>query len=413
MSTAARTGRRLLLKPAGPETESREVRHLHARALAVGSPCSPAATPGRHDSGAGSRTQRPGGGSRGEASRVGSPPRRRGSVGRPISIGKVSDSAAARRAWPCSTGGYGHSAPARCAASTPAASAPPRRPVRVPPNAAGLQSGVGALWSVDLNGGHVLRFDGPRLRRSRFAQVPARALATSDSGVWVARPTLTGGGTRISRLDPSTLRRTATVRVRFPVYQLFAAGGRVWMVDHASGRLVGLGGPEGRPVASERLGDQPSQVLSAGDWLWALMPTSRWGPASRVLRIDPRTGGRTGPALRVRGSVRALAAEGDRVWVVGAGWLRTFDIHTGRPLGRPVPIGRQPVDVERLSGRLWVVDEHEHSVGASARACRPGACSRLAARAQVGRAQSCLPPVFSSSSTGPTDTPRSMPLTMS
>jgi hypothetical protein len=360
VSTAARTGRRLLLKAGRSATESERVRSGVATllAVAVGVPLAGCESTAPADSGAGSHTQATTAGAHAvKPPAAGSPSAAAaGSVGRPISIGGSPGEAAPPslavlhgRLWALGAGALRSVDTRRERAAAVTA--------RVPPNAAGLQSGVGALWSVDLNGGHVLRFDGPRLRRSRFAQVPARALATSDSGVWVARPTLTGGGTRISRLDPSTLRRTATVRVRFPVYQLFAAGGRVWIVDHASGRLVGLGGPEGRPVASERLGDRPSQVLSAGDWLWALMP-SRWGPASRVLRIDPRTGGRTGPALRVRGSVRALAAEGDRVWVVGAGWLRTFDIHTGRPLGRPVPIGRQPVDVERLSGRLWVVDEH-------------------------------------------------------
>lgn len=360
MSTAARTRRRLLLKDDPPAAESENVRSAVA-ALLVFAVASPVA-------GCESGTKAPTPEARTPQAttakaRAAKPPPTgslsagaAGSVGRSISIGGTPDEVAPPsvavlhgRLWALGAGALRSIDTRRERAAGVTA--------RVPSNAAVLQSGVGALWSVDLNGGHVLRFDGARVRRSRLAQVPARALATSDSGVWVATPTLTGGGTRISRLDPSTLFRTATVRLRFPVYQLVAAGGRVWMLDQSSGRLVGLGGPAGRAEAVVRFREQPSYMVAAGGWLWVLLPTTQ-GTARKVVRIDPRSGRRARPALRVRGDVRALTAEGDRIWTVETGWLRTFDIHSGRPLGRSVPIGFRPVDVERLNGRLWVVDEH-------------------------------------------------------
>jgi hypothetical protein len=279
-------------------------------------------------------------------------------VGRAIPIGRVSDQTApvslavlGDRLWAIGAGELREIDTRR---ERPAGS-----PRRVPRYAAVLESGAGALWAVDQNGGQVLRIDGARVRRSSIARVPARAVAASAAGVWVATPTPQGA--RIARIDPLALSPIAFVGVPFPVLQLAAAGGRVWALDQRSATLVGLGGPSGSRQAGVRLGGRPSQVLWRGDYLWTFMLDKR-GRARHVLRLDARSGRRLGPALRVPGGARALAAEGDRAWIAEPGLLRTFAVHTGRELGKPVRIGDQPVDVERLHGRLWVADAREHSV---------------------------------------------------
>lgn len=337
-----------MLKPAGPHAESQGVRSaiaallwlVAAASLAGCDSTSPDEPPADADATASPAT------------------RSTGYVGRPIVVGKVSDNVAPvslavrnGRLWAVGAGELREIDTRRGRAAG--------RPHRVPRYAAVLESGLGALWAVDQNGGHPLRIDGARVRRSPVTQVPARGVAVSSTGLWVASPTPRGA--RIARLDPATLRPTASVRVSFPVIQIAAAGGRVWMLDQRRGRLVGLGGPKGEPVANTSFAGHPRQVVARGDWLWAFM-VDRNGLSTRILRLDPRSGKRAGPALRVPGDARALAAEGDRAWIAEPGFLHTFDIGTGRQIGEPLPIGSQPSDLERLRGRLWLADVGEHAV---------------------------------------------------
>jgi hypothetical protein len=351
VSTAARTRGRLLLKNLGPTAESESVRvrttttllSLAAMALAScdgGGGTAAPASPARPAEPA-ALTRAPEPGSLGRAIRVGGPLDETAPPTLAVQNGRL---------WSLGAGKL-REIDTRTEHARPVAAT-------LPPYATTLQPGLGVLWATE--NGRVLRIEGSKVRRSRLIQASSRALAASDTGVWVVTPT--PDGSKVSRLDPATLRRTASVRLGLHAYQLAAAGGRVWALDQDRQELVALGGPKGQVEVNERLPGFPVQVLAAGGWVWVTIRDPHGFSRETVLRFDPRSGRSDGPPLHPNTGARAIAAEGDRVWTAGPKWLRTFDMDTGKQLGHAVRIGPQPVDLERLNGRLWLADAAEHSV---------------------------------------------------
>lgn len=260
------------------------------------------------------------------------------------------------------------------------------RSIRLPRDKYGLTAGAGALWAVNPARRRIVRIDpgSGKLTSARVAGVQLRTLAVTDTDVWVATG-MSRTGSRLTRFDPRTLRRTGATRISFPTFALAASGSRVWAMDTLHGAVAGFD-REGRRVARAELSEKPGELRASGGDVFAFtLGTSQrfTGRLTEVVRLDGRDGHPVGPTLRASGSATAVAAAGRRVWLaerrelkghdklrnalaesdtIEAGFVRTLDAATGRDVERPVRVGASPGQLVRAGGLLWVADAGEHSV---------------------------------------------------
>jgi len=224
---------------------------------------------------------------------------------------------------------------------------------RIGVHAALLSFGEGALWALGFigGGGSLLRID-PQTNTARAFPLPpgkSWGLAAGEGAVWISVVMPPSAG--MLRVDPATGRVVARISGDHLFGQVAAGDGAVWASD---GWAVSRIGPRtDRVTATAPLSPLPasgeSPVLN-GSGLLAVAPGVVWvtraagtGRAG-VLRIGPRTGQLTGPALRVGHQPQAAAASGTTLWVVTAQGLARVDLVTcgrGR-CPRPAPSASLP-----------------------------------------------------------------------
>jgi streptogramin lyase len=171
---------------------------------------------------------------------------------------------------------------------------------------------------------------------------PISGLAVTPAAVWVAY------GTTIARLDPHSLRATASLQVTTVVHDIPAG--------------------TARPIRG---------LAAGGDAIWASLPS----PSAGLLRIDPASA-RIVAVIRIP-SIAPAAVSGARVWVVccggetylGASQLVLVDAAANRltaRIGLPglpdaVGVGRSGVWVRAAAGPIWRVDPLTTRVAATLR----------------------------------------------
>jgi hypothetical protein len=150
--------------------------------------------------------------------------------------------------------------------------------------------------------------------RARFDE-PIAALAVTPGAVWVAH------GQTISRVDPHTLRPTATVSGYRPtgdqqLLGMTAGAGAVWVtvqgagvlrIDPASARVVAR-----IPVTTK----EPPAVGAGAVWVVCCGADTKRS-AGRLVRIDPATN-RVAATIALHGLPDAVGAGPSGVWVRGA-----------------------------------------------------------------------------------------------
>jgi hypothetical protein len=235
--------------------------------------------------------------------------------------------------------------------------------------AIGVLAVIGRLWSAGLAppsaglaapGGEGLATSRPVPGGVEFGQ-PVNGLAVTRAAVWIAH------GTTIERLDPRTLRATATVRVpallnqpiAWPIRGIAAepAGDAVWAslptgllrIDAASARVVAT-----VPAA----GVAPPAVGDAAVWVVCCGGETSLG-AARLTRVDP-VSNRVVAEIALPGLPDAVAVGPSGVWVRGvAGPVWRVDPASNRVVATvPVPHGLGGAQGSVLVGRdaVWVSD---------------------------------------------------------
>jgi hypothetical protein len=194
--------------------------------------------------------------------------------------------------------------------------------------------------------------------RARFDE-PIAALAVTPGAVWVAH------GQTISRVDPHTLRPTATVTGYRPTgdHQLLgmtAGASAVWVtvvgagvlrIDPASAKVVAR-----IPVITQA----PAAVGAGAVWVVCCGGDTK-GTAGRLVRIDPATN-RVAATIPLHGLPDAVGAGPRGVWVRGAlGPVWRIDPATNRLAATiAIPGGLGAAAGRVLVGRagVWVSDPH-------------------------------------------------------
>ena len=195
-----------------------------------------------------------------------------------------------------------------------------------------LAASDGAVWVAEP--GAVVRVDARSGRVVARMRTPAVGddghIAVGVGGVWVTTG-LEGGGT-VYRIDPSTDRVVATIRVGGVAIGVTVGAGRVWVTrpSQGPGDVVRID-PTSDRVAEPaiQVGSGPGEVAYGGGAVWVQnsSPTS-------VMRIDPATGQVStvvGMDATVQGSfVVGSVAFGDRsLWAVRNDVLARVDPSTG------------------------------------------------------------------------------------
>ena len=172
-------------------------------------------------------------------------------------------------------------------------------------------------------------------------------IAGQDGAVWVAQERA------VHRLDPETGRIDRTTEV-LPengggalLEAVAVEGGEVRVATSSSvvtlsqaGRVLFREGRRPRAYASAMHAAGGHTLLAAGRRLL-------------VLRADGSVGARS-PRLPAR--VTALAVNGERAWVGGAGFVMALDVRTARPAGARAVASPWPGGLAAAGGRLWLSD---------------------------------------------------------
>jgi streptogramin lyase/predicted Ser/Thr protein kinase len=193
-------------------------------------------------------------------------------------------------------------------------------PTELPmPDGDSIAVGEGAVWTTVPDAGVVARVDPSTARVAARIRVPdgvGRDIAVGEGGVWVVNSTRSS----IVRIDPETNRPGKPIPVGGPADdgfrgELAVGEGSVWVAALDTEVLVQVD-PDSQRV-TRRLGFKEKGALE-GDaaigagFVWVT------DEASRLLRVDPRSGRTFGsPLASGTVGVRDIEVGGDAVWVTG------------------------------------------------------------------------------------------------
>lgn len=153
-------------------------------------------------------------------------------------------------------------------------------------------------------------------------------------------------------IDPRGRRETLRIPLGAgadPVDVAFG-GGAAWVAEAGTGRLTRVAA-DGKVTARVPACAQCVALALDGRRIWAI---SR--PDSRLVRVNARPPHRAGRVKADRAAASVAVGLG-AVWVTNTrgGTVSRFHGRTGRRLGAPVKVGREPVSIARGRGMMWVV----------------------------------------------------------
>jgi DNA-binding beta-propeller fold protein YncE len=141
-----------------------------------------------------------------------------------------------------------------------------------------------------------------------FGQEGVGDIATGGGFVWVANRRRD----RVSRVVPATgLRKSIPVRVG-PHYVAFGAG-FAWVTNQGDGTVSQIA-PSFQPRFTDPVGAAPTGVAVGGGAVWIAN-----GLADEVVRVNPKTGKLIGQPVPVGRNPYAVAAHGSSAWVTSLG----------------------------------------------------------------------------------------------
>jgi DNA-binding beta-propeller fold protein YncE len=181
----------------------------------------------------------------------------------------------------------------------------------VPPvdNCGAIAVGDGAAWTASSNSVFRVTIDGLVSSASVPVGCPDRgSLAVGAGAVWIVAGVL--ASTAVLRVDPTTLKLTATVPLAFLPTTLAADAEGVWVLDPRDDAVVRIDPRTNRVVAKLKIGHSPGAVAAGAGSVWVAN-----GGDGSVSRIDPRRG-KVVATIKIGPNPSALAAGEGGVWVI-------------------------------------------------------------------------------------------------
>jgi YVTN family beta-propeller protein len=225
-----------------------------------------------------------------------------------------------------------------------------------------LALGSGALW-VAPNGadGRLRRVD-TEARRVRAtigggASILSNFVAAGVGRVWAGTDERVAHGRGVFEIDPS---RNEVIGSLIPtasdIQDIVVGFGSVWVADHSAGRVSRIDPSSRRVVASIRVAGAPHGLAVTRDSVWVAL----WHE-SQLQEIDPLTNSVRGGAVRLGFPPLSMAAQGKSLWVAEAAFnhsgpsssLVRLDVRTRR-VGRTLTVPGKILDLVVVDRSLWV-----------------------------------------------------------
>ncbi len=211
-----------------------------------------------------------------------------------------------------------------------------------------VDAGEGGIWVAGF--GRVTAFNTETNERINSVEVGDESdtitLSVGEGAVWVVVDE-----SRLLKLDPTSFTLEEIPAASAPV-DVAARDGSVWVVDSEQGLLQldpVTGQPRGEPIEEVNQGD----VSGGQGVVWIGDPTD-----NTVTRFDATTREFEGN-VNVRGTYIDMAVSATTIWVLsnpdGQVLLTAVNPDNRRPIGKPLKLIGDPVEVSAGSGGVWVV----------------------------------------------------------
>ncbi len=226
----------------------------------------------------------------------------------------------------------------------------------------------GLVWVLEANngvsliqriGGHTLKPVGHLLR---FHQLDLNDLVVAQGSLWVSVRSGSRTPGTVERLDPSTGRVLARVKVGMDPGALTACGGSIWVANTYSASVSRIDPETGRVLATVPVGEGPEEIVCGFGSVWVASEFR----ANVITRIDPRTG-------RVVATLSGMLhpVVGDHVlWVGASEGVTQIDPSTNGVIGTPLHLTIGPSYVAAGAGVVWLGSWYANPSGPT---CPPGA----------------------------------------
>jgi streptogramin lyase len=240
-----------------------------------------------------------------------------------------------------------------------------RRVARIPVPQGPCQAtdvGAGAMWTATCRTPGLTRIDTRRNRVARHADLPVAvdyfgegSIGVGAGAVWLVTDAERCTACRISRVDPRTLKVTASIPVLIGAAGVRVGAGSVWVTNPVRDVIQRIDPRTRKVVRTIRTGRGPRFLGVGLGAAWTLDQVD-----GTVTRIDARTGRTTRIAARMPGEGGDLTIGGGSVWARGSDRLLTrIDPRRGRVVARyGPPSGSGAVIV--AAGAVWI---SAHDVG--------------------------------------------------
>jgi streptogramin lyase len=218
----------------------------------------------------------------------------------------------------------------------------------------------GELWVAVPRSKRVVRVDAEDGRRRRppiVLPVEPVAIDAGEGAVWVAQQDPAGGPATLVRIDPAGNRVSGRRTVPGGINDVRAGLGAVWVVVRSGSTLLKV---DPRTMQVRRpipVGPKALRAEVGAGWVWVTNHDD-----DSIARVDPRSG-----EVSLIGAPRkpfGIAVRGRSVWVTGFldSTLQRIDTRSSRPVGEPILVGHNPVDVVAGPDAVWVAGRSDDSV---------------------------------------------------
>jgi DNA-binding beta-propeller fold protein YncE len=183
-----------------------------------------------------------------------------------------------------------------------------------------------------------------------------RAIDAGEGGVWVAEQSA-GGPDNLVEIDPHSGTVVGRVPVPEGINDIRAADGAVWVLGRRKPTLIKVSPVTRMPLVRIRVGRDARRLAVAAGYVWV----TDYGEDA-VTRVDPK-----GPhmiKIGVPSRPYGLHARADGIWVAcyGDQSVVRIDPKHGRVMGKPFPVGLNPVAVDVSHGSVWVTSVGDNSL---------------------------------------------------
>jgi streptogramin lyase len=218
----------------------------------------------------------------------------------------------------------------------------------------------GELWVAVSRSRRVVRVDAGDGRRRRppiVLPVEPVAIDAGEGAVWVAEQDPAGGPATLVRIDPARNRVSGRYPVPEGINDVRAGLGAVWVVARSGTTLLKIHPQTLQVRKAIPVGPKALRADVGAGSVWVANHDD-----DSVLRVDPRSG-EVFP-IGVPRKPFGIAVRGRYVWVASFfdSTLARIDTRTSRPVGTPIPVGFNPVDVVAGPDAVWVAGRGDDTV---------------------------------------------------